>query len=180
MDIAKKHDLKAADIKKVVARIHAIGAWYVDDPVPWTGVKGLYGPRFSAQFQIALALLEGEDGMWASYDDEYVLKKLKDRRVRQVMKRITLVHDEGFNKIWPNKWPAVVTITTTAGKTHTKRVDLPAGEPENPMSDAEINRKFDILAGSRYSPRRIAQIKAAVDGFEKLKDVSEFTKLLRA
>ena len=48
------------------------------------------------------------------------------------------------------------------------------------MSEAEIERKFDILAGSRYSRRRIAQIKAAVNGFEKLKDVSEFTKLLRA
>ena len=118
--------------------------------------------------------------MWASYDDEYVLKKLKDRRVRQIMRRITLVHDVGFNKIWPNKWPAVVTITTTSGKTHTKRVALPAGEPENPMSEAEIERKFDILAGSRYSPRRISQIKEAVAGFDKLKDVSEFTKLLRA
>ena len=179
MDIAKKHDLKAADIKRVVARMHAIGAWYVDDPVPWTGDKGLYGPRFSAQFQIALALCEGEDGMWASYDEEYVLQKMKDRRVRQVMKRIRLVHDKGFNKIWPNKWPAVVTITTTDGKTYTRRVDLPAGEPENPMTDSEIERKFDILAGSRFSPRRIAQIKAAVDGFEKLGDVSELTKLLR-
>ena len=74
----------------------------------------------------------------------------------------------------------VVAITTTSGKTHTKRVDLPAGEPENPMSETEIERKFDILAGSRYSAQRIAQIKATVEAFDKLKDIAEFTKLLRA
>ena len=179
MDIAKTHDLKAADIKKVVARFQAIGAFYIDDPVPWTGNKGLYGPRFSMQFQIALALCEGEAGMWASYDEDYVLKKMKDRRVRQVMKRIKLVPDKGFDKIWPTKQPAVVTITTTNGKTYTKRVEVPVGEPENPMSDAEIERKFTILTGSRFSPRRIARIKAAVDGLEKLSDISELTKLLR-
>ena len=73
----------------------------------------------------------------------------------------------------------MVTITTTNGKTYTKRVEVPVGEPENPMTDAEIERKFTILAGSRFSPRRIARIKAAVDGLEKLGDISELTKLLR-
>lgn len=179
MDIAKEYNLKAADIKSVVARFHAIAAFYVDDPAPWTGNKGLYGPRFSMQFQIALALCEGEDGMWASYDDKYVLKKMKDRRVRQIMKRIKLVPDKGFDKIWPDQQPAVVTITTTDDKVYTKRVDVPVGEPENPMSEADIERKFDILAGSRFSPRRVAQIKATLDNFEKLKDISELIKLLR-
>ena len=179
MDIAREHGLRAADIKRVVARFQAIGAFYIDDPVPWIGIKGLYGPRFSMQFQIALALCEGEDGMWASYDDEYVLKKMKDRRVRQVMKRIKLVPDKGFDKIWPDKQPAVVTITAMNGKSYTKRVDVPVGEPENPMSEAEIERKFDILAGSRFSPRRVARIKSAVDDLEKLKDISKLTRLLR-
>ena len=179
LGIARERGLKPNDIKQVVVRFQAIGAFYVDDPVPWTGNKGLYGPRFSMQFQIALALCEGEEGMWSSYDEEYVLKKIKDRRVRDVMKRIKLVPDKGFDKIWPTRQPAVVTIATTDGKTYKKRVDVPLGEPENPMSDADMERKFHILAGSRFSPRRVAQIKGMVDDLEKLKDVCQLTRLLR-
>ena len=179
LEIVRAHRLKAADIARVAVRFQAIGAYYVDDPVPWAGDKGLYGPRFSMQFQLALALCEGEEGLWASYDEDYVLRKMKDRRLRQVMKRIALVPDKGFDRIWPTRQPAVVTVTTTGGKTYRRRVEVPVGEPENPVSDGDLERKFRILAGRRFSSRRAEKIMAAVGGLERMKDVSELARLLR-
>ncbi|MDA0675701.1 MAG: MmgE/PrpD family protein [Proteobacteria bacterium] len=178
--LAQRYKLTAEAVKAITINMFAIGAWYVDDPKPWVGNKGLYGPRFSAQFQVALALCEGEEGLWATYDDTYTLKMLENKRVRDVMARIRLIHDQKLAKTWPNGWPTVVQIKTTKGRTHKMRIDLPKGEPENPMSQAEIERKFDVCTGAALSAAKRAEIKKTVNNLEKVKNVADLMRLVRA
>jgi len=179
LEIAEEQSLTHDNVQKVVANIFSIGAWYVDDPDPWAAGKGHYGPRFSAQFQIALALCEGRDGLWSSYDDDYVMTKLNDPEIRKVMERIEVIRDKDLDETFPDAWPSVVHVKTMAGETYSRRVDLPKGEPEDPMSPAELERKFEILGSTQYSSGRLEEIKKAVADFENLTDVSEFTKLLQ-
>ena len=171
LEIARENGLSAEDVAGVTARIFSIGAQYVDDPVPWEGEKGHYGPRFSAQFQVALALCEGERGLWDSFEDAYVERKLEDPRIRETMARIEVVHDKDLDRGWPEGWCTVVELETRAGARHSLRIDLPKGEPENPMSEKDIVAKFETLSATAFSVGRIAEIREAVGRLEEMEDV---------
>ena len=40
-----------------------------------------------------------------------------------------------------------MTITTNSGKSHSTRVDVPKGDPRDPMTEEEIAVKFTALGG---------------------------------
>src|SRR5581483_6683527 len=142
LELMQRHDLRADDVRHVTARIFAIGAQYVDDPQPWASGKGIIGPHYSAQFQLALTLCRGEAGLWRSFDDAEVMRELDAPDILRVMQRITIVHDDSLNSSWPVGWGSVLDVECVDGRTLSLRIDLPRGEPENPLSVEEIRRKF--------------------------------------
>ena len=75
---------------------------------------------------------------------------------------------------------AVVEIETASGERFSKRILLPKGEPQNPLTQQETERKFDLCTARVFSQRRRAAIISGVRKFEEFEDVSAFTRLLRA
>ena len=69
----------------------------------------------------------------------------------------------------------------TGSNSHTRRVDLPKGEPENPMSAQEMEDKFILLTEARGFPRdRCERLMEAVRGLEQVSDLAEVARLLGA
>jgi len=52
------------------------------------------------------------------------------------------------------------------------------GEPENPGSGNDIYEKFRLLAGTVFKAGRVEKILEKIDSLEKIRDISELTKLL--
>jgi 2-methylcitrate dehydratase PrpD len=179
LDLMQRNGFSARDVDVLTARIFAIGAQYVDDAAPWDAGKGIVGPHYSAQFQLALALCRGEDGLWRSFDDSYVMEQLAASDIRQTMQRIRIVHDETLNSSWPAGWGTVVEADLVDGRRFSARVDLPRGEPENPLRPDEIRRKFDLLASRAFTSDRRQAIVHAVERFDELRSVRDFAALLR-
>ena len=163
------------EVRKITARLLSIIAADIDDPSPWTDGKGIYGPAFSAQFNLALAFLEGEKGLrrWL-IDNTYALEKEEDSRLKRLMGKIEVVPDEELTKSWSAKWSSILTLETTRG-TFTKRVDYPKGEPENPLTRQELEEKFTLLAARAYSDGQILEIRQAI---ENLHEVTDSNKLI--
>jgi len=65
-----------------------------------------------------------------------------------------------------------VRVTTTDGRTFDKQLDYPKGDPRNPLSDAEIEAKFDALAEPVLTKAGRAAVKDAVWNLEKLASVT--------
>ena len=178
LELMRRYHLEAPDVAAITARIFAIGAQYVDDPEPWLPGKGTIGPHYSAQFQIALTLCRGEDGLWASFEDSVIVHELASPEVRDVMRRIRIVHDEALNDTWPSGWGTIVEVKLVDGRNVSARVDLPRGEPENPLAPEEIRRKFDVLAAQAFTPDRREAIARTVERFEDVRSLREFAALL--
>jgi 2-methylcitrate dehydratase len=53
--------------------------------------------------------------------------------------------DPELDKLYPQAFPTVITITTKSGAKYTERVDYAKGHPNNPMSDKELEEKFEQL-----------------------------------
>tara|TARA_B100000700_G_scaffold162947_1_gene180315 strand:+ start:114 stop:1514 length:1401 start_codon:yes stop_codon:yes gene_type:complete len=177
--LVDQKNINYTDIKKVIANIYQIGALYTDDPKPWAKGKGLHGPRFSAQFQIALVLCEGIKGLWKSYDDKYVYKKLNDKKIRKLMKKIVIIHDDTMQMSWPNELVSSVEIKLKSNEKFKKSLTLPRDE-KDPEIDDSIEKKFKIVGKLIFSDNQINKIMKDISLLDRKKNIKSISKKLQS
>ena len=77
---------------------------------------------------------------------QFEMKKIMDPTIRAQLKKVEVVADPEIEKVFPALQRVIVNLTTTDGRTFTKQLDYPKGDPRNPLSDAEVEEKFAALA----------------------------------
>lgn len=95
-----------------------------------------------------------------------------------MMKRIVCVEDAALEKVFPERWPAIVKMELKGGAVYTARVEYPRGDPENPLSWDEIIEKFKSLAGAVLPEARLEEIISRIRALDKEDDISRFCALL--
>jgi 2-methylcitrate dehydratase PrpD len=76
-------------------------------------------------------------------------------------------------------WGATVTIVTKSGARYTSSVDAPRGSGPRGIEWSDVDAKYRaLLPDSRLPAKRIDEILNLIHGFERLKNVSELTRLL--
>ncbi|MEM1775871.1 MAG: MmgE/PrpD family protein, partial [Nitrososphaerota archaeon] len=63
-------------------------------------------------------------------------------------KRIEVKVEHEINEKYPSSFPNRITITTKDGRRFTEEVEYAKGHPKNPMSDKEVEEKFNVLTMS--------------------------------
>ena len=63
--------------------------------------------------------------------------------LRAQLPKVEVVADPEIESLFPALQRAVGRITTTDGKELTKQVDYPKGDPRNPLTDREVEEKFE-------------------------------------
>jgi 2-methylcitrate dehydratase PrpD len=101
--------------------------------------------QFSIAFSIAVMLVAG-DATPCRYTDAM----LADERVQALMARTSVSADAALDAGYPDRRPALVTLTLANGSTLRHALDYAKGEPENPMTREDIARKFDTVAAPIY------------------------------
>lgn len=102
--------------------------------------QSAYQAKFSLPYVISHALLYGSVRLNAFSE-----MRLADERTRALMRRVTLNGDPELSAGFPSMRAARVTITTEDGRTFEHFSPYRKGDPEAPLSDAELNDKFDEL-----------------------------------
>ena len=108
---------------------------------------------------------------------EFTEEKLWDKRLRAQMAKVKVVANDEFEKAFPEKQCARVTITTTDGRKLTHQLDVPKGDPRDPMTIDDLRVKFDALAGPVMSEGRRNELKAAIFAVEETDDVGALMRL---
>jgi 2-methylcitrate dehydratase len=103
----------------------------------------------SLPYIVATVLRHGTIG-----PEHFAPAHLADPAVRALMARIHVQPSEAFTRRWPAENPCRVTARTADGRTHVVEVAQPRGHPANPMTDAEIEAKFERLAAGVLPPAR--------------------------
>ena len=173
LDIVKSHDLKPEQVEKVQIRSLARAADILSDP-------SKYDPRsketadHSLPYVIAVAIAERQ-----VTPVQFEMKKIMDPTIRAQLKKVEVVADPEIEKVFPALQRVIVNLTTTDGRTFTKQLDYPKGDPRNPLSDAEVEEKFAALAEGVLSERAQAKLKDAIWNLEKVGSVSKLMALMK-
>ncbi|NWG01032.1 MAG: MmgE/PrpD family protein [Thermoanaerobaculaceae bacterium] len=106
--------------------------------------------------------------------------KIRDPRLRAQLPKVKVVADEEIEKLFPALQRVIVKITTQDGRSFEKQLDYPKGDPRNPLTDAEVEAKFDALAADVIAPDTARAVKDAVWHLDELSSITEVMQLLRA
>ena len=105
-----------------------------------TRIEGSNSAKMSIPYSLAVALCTGKAGM-----DEYTDERVKDATVLKMAEKVSVYANDELSALCPQKRVAIVSVKTSKGD-FVERVDYPKGEPENPLTPAEMEEKFRGLA----------------------------------
>jgi 2-methylcitrate dehydratase len=102
-----------------------------------------------------------------------------DSAIRAQLKKVEVVADPEIEKVFPALQRAIVTIQTTDGRELTRQLDYPKGDPRNPLTDREVEEKFEALAEAVISKAARRKVIEAVWALEKLDSVTPLMQMLK-
>jgi 2-methylcitrate dehydratase PrpD len=126
-----------------------------------------YLAKFNLPFCIATALTFGHVDL-----DDFTDERLKNPKLLALMDLITLKEDPKLTRQYPQKWPSQVEILTADKKTYKGYCEFPKGDPENPLSEKDLIKKFNTLCGDIITKHKKDRIIDLVLNLEKVDDVA--------
>ncbi len=171
LHLLHENSLKAEDVQEVLIESIARAADILSDPAKYDP-QSKESADHSLPYAIASALAEGR-----VTPQEFTEEKLWDKRLRSQMAKVKVVGNDDFEKAFPAKQCSRVTITTTDGRKLTHQVDVPKGDPRDPMTIDDLQVKFDALAEPIMSEKRRAELRDAVFALDKIDDVGKLMAL---
>ncbi|RGY96745.1 MmgE/PrpD family protein [Clostridium sp. AM58-1XD] len=158
IDIKNEYKLIPADVQKIVVRTYK---WAVKKH-DHTEIMGITSAKMSIPYSAAVAFIYGKAGM-REFDNEII----QTQEVRELTKKVEVYEDETMTAAFPKVTTALCEVYTKNGNCYTKQVDFPKGEPENPLTEEEVEDKFRMLTRYAGMPEeRIQQIIDICSDFE--------------
>ncbi len=165
-ELVREHKIKAADVVKVVVRIANQAVRTIDN-------RDM--PDICMQHMCAVMILDGT----ATFDSAHDVKRMRDRKVLDLRKRIELVGDEALSRAMPSR-QGIVEVTMRDGRTLRHHAKAVRGASDNPMTRVEVDAKCYELMVPVIGKARSHKLCDAVWTLEKIKDVRQLRPLLRA
>ena len=104
-------------------------------------VSDISAARMSVPFSVALAIKTGSAGI-----KEFTQEAVDDVEIRALARKVTISADQKYTDRVPDQRAAELRVEIGDGSVYRELVTFPKGEPENPLTDAELEEKFAGLA----------------------------------
>jgi 2-methylcitrate dehydratase PrpD len=153
LQLMRREELSHDQIAEVCARVHQ-GAIDVLGPV--VKPQTVHQAKFSMGTVLGLIAVHTKAGL-----DEFEQHALTDPRVAAFRERVKMLRDDEVDAAYPRRWIGKVEVRTTDGRTCAARVEIPKGDPGNPLSRAELEEKAIRLAQFRGAASE-SEMRAAI------------------
>ena len=132
-----------------------------------------YQAKFSIAYCVAAALLEGRVGLDQFSSERFTPDGVSRGAIRNLLERIRVAVADDLTAKYPAAWPARLAVTLRDGSVLAGSSDYPRGNPENPVSDGELEDKFRALAGSRFGEKTTDAALQALQRLDGCRDMAE-------
>lgn len=167
--LVEQHDIRPADIASITNETYAT----VKSHFAAKTVTTAMGARVSVPYCCAVAALDRAVGQ-AQFAHDRVMRT----DVQDLLARTDVVADPELTKLYPAKFPARVTIALKDGRRLTETRDFPKGDPQEPLSPAEIEAKFLDNATARHSREAARTLVGMIRDLPDMTDTGPLMALL--
>jgi 2-methylcitrate dehydratase len=171
IDAALQLRPEIGDVRKVATiDIHTFDAAVdiiADDPEKWRPMTRETADH-SLPYCTAVALADGDVTL-----AQFAPQRFTDPALLELVAKIKVHRDSAQTARYPNGIPNRLTITLADGRQLMKEIEFPRGHSHNPMTDAEVEKKFRLLVEPRYGKERADRLLVACWEMEKLNTVQD-------
>jgi 2-methylcitrate dehydratase PrpD len=132
------HHLEPAKIRRIRVATYKTAIEVTGNFHPVTAFEA----KFSIPYAISTALVHGSVRL-----DAFEPDRLNDRTIRDLMERIELTVDSELDAAFPAQRAARVAVEMMDGVVYEHYQPTRKGDPDQPLTDAELDSKFMELAG---------------------------------
>jgi 2-methylcitrate dehydratase PrpD len=171
LGLVNDHDIHPEDVEKVTAFIGDFGQ-PLCEPLPGRQKPATtLDAKFSIPFTVAAAIARRNVII-----ADYTVEGLKNPVTLGLAQKVIPVFREDLKKSG-DIYPAEIEIKTKKG-TFRKRVDIPYGHPQRPMTRAAISEKFKDCVSYSAKPLPEKHIRKVVEQVSGLQDVSNVSEIM--
>ena len=161
--IADVSQIRSLDIYSFDAAVDIIGK----DPEKWRP-KTRETADHSLPYCTAVALADGDVTL-----DSFSEARLRDEQLLALVAKIKIHRDAALTARYPRGIPNRLEVTLADRRKLIAENEFPRGHDQNPMTDAEVESKFQRMAASRLDASRARRILDLCWRLDELPDVNE-------
>jgi 2-methylcitrate dehydratase PrpD len=174
IDMLREHEINVDMIEEITVR-------YANAVMPLIGIPEYPGNRacthISARYILSVTAHLGAD---VEYNLEASAPAYRQNpSVIALFNKINIIGDTELDKVFPEKKSCILTIKRKDGKVFSRRNDKPfKGDSENPMSRADIERKFSKMVVPILGREKADKLMILINDIENINDVSRLVDLM--
>lgn len=167
LDIARKEKLAIEDVASITLRFPSSGTHCIDN-----------NPLKSHCAQYILPVALSREGL--NVLDLFNDRRKTDKEVARLSGHVAVVKDDDLDKGFPNSYETIIEVKAQNGKTFSGRSGIARGYPEAPLSESDVQAKFDKLAGTVAAPDRVANLATCIRGLWNAPSMTAYADFMRA
>jgi 2-methylcitrate dehydratase PrpD len=168
LEILAEGDVDLDEIKAIEVDTYDIAA-HLADPLPKTPLAG----RFSLPYVTAATLMTGGAG-----PEIFTPEMLTNPGLLTLSQKVHVRENPDYTALTPAKRPAQVRVYFTDRSAREKTVMGSKGDPDQPMTDSELETKFHMLVDPVIGQGRAEKAWETIGHFEELSKMDELFTFL--
>ena len=164
LELREKHAIRAEDVAGMELGIYAVGVNGHDHK----HFENLLDAQMSAPCAAAMAVVDG-----AIVATNFLPEGMSRPEIKRLTAATEARLDDECERIYPGIRSGAVKIRMKNGTVLEKRVLEPKGEVKNPMTDADLEKKFAANCAPVVGEARAQKLRELIWNFDKLTDCSE-------
>ncbi len=172
LELVREHGIDPRAVREVLVETTTRGADILSDPEKYRPTTKETADH-SLPYCIAVALAKG-----SVLPSDFTDEALRDPLVGELLGKIKVVKNAEIDALFPKVKRAIVTIALADGRRLRRVEDYAKGEPERPLTDAELFAKFRANAGTALPERQREELIEATMTLEKVGNIRDYVRLL--
>jgi len=118
--------------------------------------------------------------MYGTIDEKYYeAPYLQDERLLALVGRVKCIPSDEAERVKDEMNLCDLEVVLKSGQRHSTRVEYHRGHPKNPMTDAEMEEKFRLLASRHLPAARVDELAGRIWKLEDLPKAAQLVELTR-
>lgn len=160
LEILSKGGIQPSDVARVEVRTYAT----VKSHFSSKHIRNSMASRLSVPYCVAAALVDGE-----ITQKQFSAERFNDPTIREMLAKVEILADDELTPLYPEKFPARVVIHLNDGQQREATFMYPKGDPNNPLSEEELIKKFRDNLDGVVSAHHSESIVDLIQNLEKVK-----------
>jgi 2-methylcitrate dehydratase PrpD len=131
-----------------------------------------YEAKFSLAYCVASALLNGGTPLEVFSSDHFADGRVHDADVSALLELTTVTVADDLTTRYPSAWPTRIRVVLTDGTILRGASDYAKGNPENPVTTAQLETKFATLVVPHWGDHAAARVLSTLHSLESCTDIA--------